>query len=456
MKHPVILKHFFFGILVRLILMVILMYFIVHLHYINDFGMSFVLLLIALIYLFMDLLRAINGINEKVAKFLDSVKYADFAYGFTGDSSKGSTYKELNRAFHQVLEVFRKTRMEKEEQLLFVSTVLDHIQTGIISFDEEGKIGVCNRKSKELLNITNIRFLHDLESTWPDLCYALIEMESGSDTLVKINAHLQLSLKMTSIKLRGKLWKLVSIHNIYSELEQNELEAWQNLTRVLRHEIMNSVTPVSSLIGSLQSILSHEVQKNLDKYEMEDEVYEDFAIGLKTIEKRSEGLLRFVQAYRTYTDTPKLYKEVVNISEVIEESISLWHQELNNARIKWEYSKPDQILEVYIDRDLVHQVFSNIIKNAIEALIRTEKPVIEVSVRRVRKNLEVQFKDNGSGINPSELEKIFVPFYTTKANGSGIGLALSRQIVHLHGGSIRVESKPGNFTTFIVKLPTLE
>ena len=454
MKHPVILKHFFFGILVRLILMVFLMYFIVHLHYNNDFGMSFVLLLIALIYLFMDLFRAINVTNEKVAKFLDSVKYSDFAYGFTGDSSKGSSYKELNRAFHEVLEVFRKTRMEKEEQLLFVSTVLEHIQTGIISFDEEGRIGVCNRKSKELLNITNIRYLHELESRLPDLYYTLIGMESGADTLVKINAHLQLSLKMTSIKLRGKLWKLASIQNIYSELEQNELEAWQNLTRVLRHEIMNSVTPVSSLIGSLQSILEHEVLKNADKYEMDEEVYEDFSIGLKTIEKRSEGLLRFVQAYRTYTDTPKLYKEVVNIAEVIEESLALWYQELNNARIRLDYTKPDQNFEVNIDRDLMHQVFSNIVKNAIEALNRTEKPAIEVSIKRGRRNIEVQFKDNGPGIHPAELEKIFVPFYTTKSSGSGIGLALSRQIVHLHGGSIRVESKPGNFTLFIVKLPT--
>ncbi len=431
------------------------MFLLIKFWYINENTLSIFVLLTALVYLFFELIRYVNVTNKKVSKFLDSVKYADFVSGYTADNDKGATYRELNRSLHEVMNVFRKTRLEKEEHLLFASMILEHIHTGIISFDYEGNIGVYNRMAKELLQKENMRKISEIKYDYPKLYKHLLRMDYGSDVLVRMDANVQLSLKMTSIKMKGKEWKVVALQNIYSELEQNELEAWQNLTRVLRHEIMNSITPISTLTSTLKDILKSDSFKNEKVYSIPEESFDDLTLGLKTIEKRSEGLIRFVEAYRNYTNIPHLNMESMEINELVNEMMELWKQDLKNADIQITRQANPASLFVKVDKQLIHQVLLNMMKNAKEALVGIEDKEITIAIMAKPKTVELSIRDNGQGIDDEDLKRIFVPFYTTKAGGSGIGLSLSQQIMHLHQGNIRVDSATGKGALFNLSFPRI-
>src|SRR5690606_19864827 len=200
----------------------------------------------------------VNSINHKLARFLDSIRYADFSSSFTSDSKMGNSFREVNTSFNEVMEVFKQTRAEKEEQMLFLQIIIQHINTGIISFNDAGKIGVSNNPAKHLLQIPQLRDITDLGKLSPTLLTEVLEMKPGQRISKKVNTSLHLIIQSTSLKMGGQSWTLLSLQNINAELQSNELEAWQNLTKVLRHEIMNSITPISSLVESLRTILDED------------------------------------------------------------------------------------------------------------------------------------------------------------------------------------------------------
>ena len=375
----------------------------------------------------------------------------DFISGFTADHKLGKSFKDLNVAFNEVLEAFRKARSEKEEQGQYLNTVVQQVRTGILSFDTDGNIQLMNTNAKRFIGISNIKNIHELININPKLYHSINNVGPGKSELYKGGNELYLTIQATELRIRGTDVKLITLQNIQPELQKQELEAWQNLTRVLRHEIMNSITPISSLTSTLREILDHDMKKNNGHYELKEEGAEDLREGLSTIENRSKGLIKFIDAYREYTSLPKPKITTVRLRDLIEHVAQLMKPELKKTNINFQHYCNSEYLTIQADLDMIEQVLINLLKNAIEALAETENPTLELIGRYDENAVKIEVIDNGSGIIKEALEHIFVPFYTTKRTGSGIGLSLSRQIMQMHNGSITVESEPDVKTVFTLR-----
>lgn len=396
-----------------------------------------------------EMIYYVNSINQKLARFLDSIRFADFSSSFTSDSKMGTSFREVNKAFNEVMEVFKQTRAEKEEQMLFLQVIIQHINTGIISFNTEGKIGVINNAAKHLLQIPQFRNISDLARLSPTLLQEVIEMKPSQRISFKVNPSITLIIQSTSLKMEGQSWTLLSFQNINAELQSNELEAWQNLTKVLRHEIMNSITPISSLVESLRTILDEDSYVQQEGFLIKKEGFQDIQEGLDTISNRSKGLVNFVNAYRDYTNIPAPKKELVPVRSLIETVCHLMKEELKSKEIWVQTELEPENLEILCDPDQITMILINLLKNAAESLNGQADRQIKIrALGQGDLGSIIQIEDNGPGIVPEALERIFVPFYTTKKTGSGIGLAISRQIMNLHRGSLTVSSDQGKRTIF--------
>ncbi len=410
-------------------------------------GLTFLIIIGQLV----ELYRFTSQTNRKLTRFLESVKYSDFISGFTSDNKLGSSFRDLNVAFNEVLEAFRKARSEKEEHWQYLNTIVQQVRTGILSFDNEGNIQLMNANAKRFVGISNIKNIHELKKHNVKLYQALHEVQPGKSTLYKSGTEFLLTLQATELRIRGNTVKLITLQNIQTELQRQELEAWQNLTRVLRHEIMNSITPISSLTSTLREILDQELVKKGDDYELKAEGAEDLRDGLQTIESRSKGLIKFIDAYREYTSLPQPKLKTVRVKDLIEKVTQLLKPDFKKKNIQLLIHCDSEYLTVQADEEMIEQVLINLIKNAIEAADHSDLAKIEIKGTYTENSVIIEVTDNGPGIIPEAIDRIFVPFFTTKKTGSGIGLALSRQIMQMHNGSLTVVSDPDVKTTFTLR-----
>ncbi len=395
-----------------------------------------------------ELFRFTSQTNRKLTRFLESVKYSDFISGFANDNKLGKSFRELNTAFNEVLEAFRKARTEKEEHWQYLNTIVQQVRTGILSFDPDGRVQLMNPIAKRFVGIINMKNVNELKDRNPNLYKALMEVQSGKSTLYKSGNEFLLTLQATELRIRGNTVKLVTLQNIQTELQKQELEAWQNLTRVLRHEIMNSITPISSLTSTLREILDHDLTKKEHHYELKTEGAEDLREGLTTIESRSKGLIKFIDAYREYTSLPQPKIQRIRVADLLEKVAQLLKPELKKTTIQFRYQCDSEYLTIDADQEMIEQVLINLIKNAMEALDHSINAKIELKGTYADNRVLISVTDNGPGIIPEAIERVFIPFFTTKKTGSGIGLALSRQIMQMHNGSLSVKSEPDVRTTF--------
>jgi signal transduction histidine kinase len=301
------------------------------------------------------------------------------------------------------------------------------------------------------MGISSIKNIRELININPKLYHAINSAELGKSELYKGTNEIYLTIQSTELRIRGTDVKLVTLQNIQPELQKQELEAWQNLTRVLRHEIMNSITPISSLTSTLREILDHDMTKHDTHYQLKEEGAEDLREGLSTIENRSRGLIKFIDAYREYTSLPKPKIATVRLKDLIDHVAQLMRTELKKTNINFHYECSSEYLTIQADLEMIEQVLINLLKNAIEALAETPDPTLKLIGKYDESSVKIEVIDNGSGIIKEALEHIFVPFYTTKRSGSGIGLSLSRQIMQMHNGSITVESEPDVRTIFTLR-----
>lgn len=410
-----------------------------------------ILTFVIVIFQLVDIFRFVSQTNRKLTRFLESVKYSDFISGFTADNKLGRSFKDLNIAFNEVLEAFRKARSEKEEHWQYLNTVVQQVRTGILSFDGDGNIQLMNANAKKFIGINSIRNINELIPVNPKLYHAINSVAPGKSELYKGSNELFLTIQSTDLRIRGADVKLVTLQNIQPELQMQELEAWRNLTRVLRHEIMNSITPISSLTSTLREILDHDMEKKDHHYELKEEGADDLREGLGTIENRSKGLIKFIDAYREYTSLPKPKMSIVRLKDVVEKVAQLMKPELRKTSIDFSYRCSSEYLTIQADVEMIEQVLINLLKNAIEALSETVNPKLELNGLYDESAVKIEVIDNGPGIIQEAVEHIFVPFYTTKRTGSGIGLSLSRQIMQMHNGSITVESEPDVRTVFTLR-----
>lgn len=393
------------------------------------------------------LIKYIEKTNRDLTRLLDSIRYSDFSQGFSSDG-RGREYFELTNAFKSVMDDFRAARAEKEEGFRYLETVMQHIGTGLVSFDSHGNVNLINTAAKRLLNVPHLKNINALEAQSPELVEVLRGVQYGAKDLVRFvngDEAMQLSIYATGFKVKNETYKLVSLQDIGGELEEAEALAWRKLTRVLTHEIMNSIAPISSLASTASSLLD-DVPHQEDGT---DETMTDVRGAVGTIARRSEGLLRFVNEYRRLTRVPPPNLSVFPVSELFEVVTELFRGETDAGNITVEIEIEPRTLELTADRDLIEQVLINLVKNAIQAVEGVADPVIGLEAHiDARSRAVILVSDNGRGIVEEALDKMFVPFFTTKQDGSGIGLSLAREIMRQHRGSISATSRKGERTVF--------
>ncbi len=409
------------------------------------------LLIIAQVY---SLIHYVQKTNRDIARFFDSIRYSDFSQSFRSNV-KGSAFEDLGKAFSDVIEEFRKTRAEKEEHYRYLQIVVQHVGIGLMAFTSDGKVELINTAAKRLLKANNVQNISELSAVSRPMVDALQKINAGEKILVKTmteNELLQLAIYATEFKMRDHNYKLVSLTNIQSELEEREMEAWQNLIRVLTHEIMNSVTPIVSLSSTAGSLLGTSISEGRNGIELDGERLEDVKGALDTISKRSEGLLHFVDDYRNLTRIPTPNFQAIKLMDLFGRIDRLFADRFHLRKIWCTCSAEPPDLELTADPDLIEQVLINMVLNSISALSSTPSPMIKL-FGKIDSNggTIIQVIDNGHGI-PEELqEKIFIPFFTTRKEGSGIGLSLARQIMRAHKGGVTVHSIPEKETVFTLR-----
>jgi nitrogen fixation/metabolism regulation signal transduction histidine kinase len=440
------MRHFSIGILWRVILLVTAglgLGYLISRPPINS--MLVMIMLVIVFFIAQNLYHYVTTFNRKFVRFLESVRYSDFTIKFRADNTMGDTFEELNQQFNEVLTAFRQARAEKEANLQYLNTIVQHIGTGLITFDADGKVNLINNAALRMLDIYRLRQLSELQETHPRLFELLVNLETGVRVLYNAPNDQPLAVQGTAIQMRGTWVRVVALQNIGNELQQKEVEAWQNLSRVLRHEIMNSMTPIISLVGTMRLIVNEDIEPTTTDHE----AVVDLKEALSTLEKRSKGMMQFVNAYRNFTTLPKPTLRIIPVKELVQEVVQLLQPEMQTRGIEWNVDIEPEDLTIRADMDQLQQVLINLIKNALEAFHDSPKPLIEIRAYSPD-NLKtiIHVADNGFGIEPEAMEQIFIPFYTTKKTGSGIGLSLSRQILQQHNGQLLVQSTVGTGTTF--------
>jgi nitrogen fixation/metabolism regulation signal transduction histidine kinase len=413
-----------------------------------------IIFLVAVIYQVKILVEFLERSNENIASFLDSIRFDDLSYSFKTESTDPGVqrlHKELNEAMLKL----RNSRREKDSEFLFFKNIVMHVGIGLIIFKEDGKVEIFNSAARRLLKINRLENILDLREVSETLVNVFQKLKTGGRELVslKIGEDLvQLSVYAIELTLRGENVKLISVQNIQSELEEKEMEAWQNLVRVLTHEIMNSVTPISSLAGIVEEELKQHTRSN-NVTPLTREELEDIHLSLQTISKRSEGLIQFVKEFRSLTNIPRPRPVQITVRTLLEEMSLLHKKDIYEKNIELVIQVYPEDLTVSADKNMTEQVLINLIKNATQAFDEDqEQKKIELKAFLNEKSRPVIcVKDNGTGIEPEALEKIFIPFFTTKKSGSGIGLSLSRQIMRQHQGTLSVKSAVGTGTEFFMR-----
>ncbi len=402
------------------------------------------------------LLADIRRGTKNITRFFQSVESGDFSTTFD-ESSKDPLLRKLHEGMNRLIRRFRELRVKSESREKYYQAVIQQSATGLVVLNARNEIEVINRAAAlfggispdsgdmRLLGIRNPHFFDQLTSMAPGEKRTYRDQGPGPS-----NALL---LRAITIELSGERLKVISIENIKRELEQTELESYHRLIRVLTHEIMNAVAPLTSVSGTLQKRFFPE-QSPIDPARVDEKMIGDLLQGLSTIDDQTRGMVDFVNNYRRLTRLPEPVIVPFGVSEWMESIRLLVTQQMDEADIHLELAADQGVRMINADRKLLSQVILNLVNNARDALIgfSGERRLIITLFRVEPAHLYIRVSNNGEPIPEEEMEKIFIPFYTTKEKGSGIGLYVSRQIVHQHGGLLSVSSRPGE-TSFLIELP---
>jgi nitrogen fixation/metabolism regulation signal transduction histidine kinase len=449
-------KNFRISLIIRVLALVANAFLIMWLIFTTSYYFTTLLAVCIAIYQVIKLIQFVETTNTLLTNFLESLRYSDFSRTFE-IKGLGYSFDRLTDSFNVVINDFRKVREEREQNYFYLETVVEHIGIGLISYREDGVVELINNSTKKLFNISSLKNLSELESFSPDLVSRLMTISNGESIMVKIQKQdtiLQLAIFATEFKVADRLIRMATIKDIQNELEENEMESWQKLIRVLTHEIMNSITPIASITQTLNYMIKDVRTNYVNAFKDEGEVetIEEIELAIETIHKRSIGLLHFVESYRDLTRIPTPKFTIFPVKELFDNLKGLMKEEMNKLNIECIATTTPENLELSADEQLIEQVLINLLKNAIQAIEKTEIPLIELKAfNDTNGRINIQMIDNGQGILPEVLDKIFVPFFTTKPKGSGIGLSLSRQILRLHGGTLTAHSEPDVQTVFTLK-----
>ena len=405
----------------------------------------------ALLALVVALARYLTRGQQALLDFTLALKYRDFSRQYPEQPASASL-RRLHAAFNQVNATFRELRAEKEAQFQYLQTILALLDTGIVSYDAAGTVAWVNEAFKDTLQLPYLKNIQALQHRQPVLYEAIRRAVPGQPAVVKltVGAHaVQLLLSATQFKMQGEAFTLLAFKNVSQALADTETAAWQQLLRVMTHEIMNSVTPIASLADSLGRHMRAAQQQDSAA-----ELLDDVSTGIRIIQQRSEGLLRFAQVYRNFSTLAPPQRTTLYVQELLQTTRQLLAEQLTAQGIEVVISVRPVHLTLQADGHLLEQVLINLLLNAAQAVDQTPDPRISLLAwLDGQERVVIEVKDNGSGIPADLLDSIFVPFFTTRPSGSGIGLSLAKQIMQLHQGSIQVQSVEGAGSAFQLWFP---
>jgi len=408
---------------------------------------------VTILFTTVSLITYLNRTNRNIRFFFDSVRNDDSNLTFPVDTKKGDL-KELHRSMNIVNLQIQNLKIRNRQQEQYFQKILEHLGTGIITYDRKGFIHHANSAAKRLLSSDVLSHLQQIERIDTKLFLTIKNLKPFERSLVALNtrqSEIQLSLKTTSFGSDENELMILSIQDIKHELDEKEIDSWMKLIRVLMHEIMNSITPITSLSESLSNIY-FSGEKPILPDEVTEKKIATTIQGLNVIKTQGKGLMEFVESYRRLTRIPKPEMKYFSASELFSR-VKILADSLEkspNTEISFLIDDPSSL--IFADENLISLVLLNLIKNAVEA--NEKNPACRISVRSGLNadNLpEICVTDNGPGISEENLEEVFVPFFTTREKGSGIGLSISRQIMGAHGGSLKVHSRPGKETIFCLR-----
>ncbi|MBN2763652.1 MAG: ATP-binding protein, partial [Bacteroidales bacterium] len=400
-----------------------------------------------------SLIYYLNRINRDLANFLIFLQENDTTLAFSRKRIERN-FKGLTYHLDKINQKLQEARIDRERQYQYLQTVVEQVNTGIIACDQKDKVVILNKAARELLEIHDIKHLSVMKNLYPGLV-VFFQPGRSHPSPVKIkkgNGFLILAVKTSMLKFNETTISLVSFQNIKPELEAGELDAWRKLIRIQRHEIINSITPVTTLTTAIRRRLNKgRIRRSLS--EITDEDIDDIAVSIETIEERGRGLIDFVERYRNLTNLPELKIAEFDIKRITDHIEVLFSKELNERKIKVKTVIEGNKMVITADEKLLEQVLINMVKNSVEAIDHPEGEITIRVFRSMNNTVIIQVVDNGTGIDPENIETVFIPSFSTKEKGMGIGLSLCRQIVQLHGGTIRASSVQGKGTMMEIILP---
>ena len=447
-------RRFYFQLLFRIVLLVVICFLFFYILF-RIPNISLVIIVGALIlFQVINLIRYLNKINRKLENFFLAHLSGEVTTSFV-KSNKNEEFSRLYDYFNKVNQKLEKSRIDNEIRNNYFKAIVDQTAIGLISFADDSQVEFINDAARRIFKVFVVKNLDKLDSFKNGLSKFLLELEPEKTELISViidDEMVQLSVKKVDLKAGEQRLHLVSLQNIKAELDQKEMESWQRLIRVLTHEIMNSITPITSLVNTITKMFrNRETGMVLKPDELTEQTLEKTVKGLDIVENRGVGLIQFVNNYRDITKLPKPHFQVLNMKDLFTDVQTLFVEQLTEKNILVAIScRPS--LHLQADRKLLEQVLINIFKNAIEACEGKKDGCIKLSAHTVQDRTIIEVEDNGKGIPEVVNENMFVPFFTTKEKGTGIGLSLSRQIIRMHGGNIDYYSVPGEKTIFTIKL----
>ncbi|RZK43138.1 MAG: GHKL domain-containing protein [Pedobacter sp.] len=391
----------------------------------------------------------INEIRDDIKRFILAVKTRDHTLNFKNKATKGS-FPELYESFNEIIHIHKEIQLEQDSMFQLIKTILEQVPVGVIVAKKNKENGLpsdisfFNQAAMNLLNVPAYRYWHRFEEHLPIFAGEISKLKTGGKRFLEVKFQeklVQLSIEVIPINLYGTDHIIVSFQNIKDEIEQKETEAWNRLIGVISHEILNSITPISSLSDTANQMIAN-------KSSLSQDDLEDLRPALQTIKRRSEGLLDFVKDYRLIAELPTPKTEVYSVGEVLQHINVLMQPMATSNHIQFKVLQTSSKISLHLDFKLIEQAMINLITNSIYALEGVEKPLIQIAYRLLHNKVYIDVIDNGKGIEKDDLEKIFVPFYTTRKNGSGIGLTITRNIMKMHQGNLEVNSIPNKETVF--------
>ncbi len=401
------------------------------------------------------LVRSQNLINRELEKLFDTLQSSDTTTRFITKSTS-KDFAAVFEKFDNVLNQIQALKVESMIKSEYLSSLFEHINIGIISITPSGTIGLHNIAAKRIIGVGSLKHIDDINRVNSDLAQAILNIHANDSKLIStyLNQTLQpISIKSTQLKIGKEEIKLVSFQNIRNELDEREMEGWQKLIRVLTHELMNSAGPISSTITTIREILINSTGEPLPLSQLSPRDIADVAQGLKIIDERSKGMVDFVTRFRSLTLIPNPTFTNHNIEDVVDSVLILLNDETVKVGVEFIRKTVSDTAIVHADRNMVEQILINIFKNSFDALKGVPNPTVSISIWSDNAgSIYIDIADNGPGVSQNIADKIFVPFFTTRKDGTGIGLSLSRQLANIQGGALALTKSTGSETVFTLRM----